>query len=99
MLSPLLSLPIVPDTSQIIFGQAMSSTSIMVQWTEVPSADHYYLMVRSHDTGVMFNKTYTNTSAVMTNLQPSTNYDCYVFTINHAGHGSPSKVRTITTCE
>uniref|UniRef100_A0A3Q2UY66 Uncharacterized LOC102300190 n=1 Tax=Haplochromis burtoni TaxID=8153 RepID=A0A3Q2UY66_HAPBU len=43
------------------------------------------------------NFTYTNTTAVVTNLQHSSNYDCYVYTVNQAGLGSRSKVKTITT--
>ncbi|XP_039456734.1 fibronectin type III domain-containing protein 7-like [Oreochromis aureus] len=45
----------------------------------------------------MMNFTYTNTTAVVTKLQHSSNYDCYVYTVNQAGLGSRSKVKTITT--
>uniref|UniRef100_A0A8P4G5R4 Fibronectin type-III domain-containing protein n=1 Tax=Dicentrarchus labrax TaxID=13489 RepID=A0A8P4G5R4_DICLA len=69
----------------------------MVEWTQVPSADRYYLLVISQATGQTFNMTYTNFSTVVRNLHPSTNYDCYVYTVNSAGLGSRSKVRTITT--
>lgn len=95
---PLISLK-VPDTTQIVIGRAVSSTSIMVEWSEVPSAETYYLLVRSQTTGQELNLTYSNTSALVQNLHPSTNYDCYVYTANQAGLGSSSKVRTITTCE
>lgn len=71
----------------------------MVKWTEVPSAERYHLLVHSQATGHALNLTYTNFTAVVGNLQPSTNYDCYVYTVNQAGTGSRSKVRTITTCE
>lgn len=98
MISPLIPLT-VPDTSQIVVGRAVSSTSIMIEWTEVPSTEHYYLLVRSQATGQELNLTYTNTSAVVQNLHPSTNYDCYIYTANQAGLGSRSKVKTITTCE
>nr|XP_020513608.1 fibronectin type III domain-containing protein 7-like [Labrus bergylta] len=87
----------VPDASQIVVWRAISSTSIMVQWTKVPSAEHYQLMVISQGTGQVWNQTYTNQSAVVGNLQPSTNFDCYITTVNNAGMGSKSKVRTITT--
>ncbi|XP_067454263.1 serine-rich adhesin for platelets [Thunnus thynnus] len=87
----------VPDTSQIVAGRALTSSSIMVQWTEVPSADHYNLQVHSQDTGEMFNLTMTNSTAVVGKLKPSTNYDFYVYTVNEAGLGGKSKVRTITT--
>lgn len=98
MFSSLPSLP-VPDTSQIVDGVAISSTSIMIQWTKVPSADYYYLLVLSQATGQKLNLTYTTNKAVVQNLHPSTNYDCYVYTANQAGLGSRSKVRTVTTCE
>ncbi|XP_039984445.1 uncharacterized protein LOC120790698 [Xiphias gladius] len=87
----------VPDTSQIEVGLPLSSSSIFVQWAEVSSAQRYYLLVRSQATGRTFNLTRTNSSAVVGDLQPSTNYDCYVYTANQAGLGSRSKVRTITT--
>lgn len=91
--------PTVPDTAQITDSQALTSSSIAVQWTEVPSADHYLLQVSSHDRSQTFNRTVSGSSAVVENLTPSTNYDCFVYTLNHAGRGSRSKVRTVTTCE
>ncbi|CAJ1061142.1 uncharacterized protein LOC117806306 [Xyrichtys novacula] len=87
----------VPAKSQIVDGRALSSTSIMVEWTEVPSAEYYYLQVISQTTGEVFNQTYKNSSAVVGNLQSSSNYDIYIFTVNHAGMGGSSKVRTVTT--
>ncbi|XP_074491158.1 uncharacterized protein fndc7b [Sebastes fasciatus] len=77
----------------------MSSTSIMVVWTEVSSTEHYFLLMTSVETGQTVNVTSFNTTAVVGNLQPSTNYECYVYTINHAGIGSKSKVRTILTLD
>ncbi|KAK9519631.1 hypothetical protein VZT92_022346 [Zoarces viviparus] len=87
----------VPATSQIVDGRALSSTSAEVKWTEVTSAEQYYLLMYSQATGQMTNLTSTNSSAVLVNLQPSTNYDFYIVTANHAGSGPESKVRTITT--
>ncbi|XP_067369826.1 mucin-3B [Channa argus] len=87
----------VPDTSQIEVGQPLTSTSIYVKWSQIPSTQRYYLLVRSQATGLTFNLTYTNTSTTVENLQPSTNYDCYVYTANQGGLGFGSKVRTITT--
>ncbi|XP_014901851.1 uncharacterized protein fndc7b [Poecilia latipinna] len=87
----------VPDTSQILDGWPQSSTSVTVKWTTVPSAQHYILQVFSQATEKMLNFTYTTTTATVTNLQPTTNYDCYVYTANQAGLGSRSNVRTITT--
>ncbi|MEQ2170477.1 hypothetical protein GOODEAATRI_000590 [Goodea atripinnis] len=55
--------------------------------------------VNPRTTGNMLNFTLINTTAVVTNLQPTTNYDCYVYTANQAGLGGRSRVRTITTCE
>lgn len=65
----------------------------------MPSAEYYFLLVQSQTTRQTLNMTFTNTSAVVKNLQPSTNYDCYVYTANSGGVGSQSKVKTITTCE
>ncbi|KAM7387685.1 hypothetical protein PAMP_023907 [Pampus punctatissimus] len=87
----------VPDSSQIVAGWALTSSSIIVKWTEVPSTDHYYLLVRSQATEETFNLTLTNSTAVVEKLKPSTNYDFYVYTVNQAGLGGKSKVRTITT--
>ncbi|KAK2835181.1 hypothetical protein Q5P01_015665 [Channa striata] len=87
----------VPDTSQIEVGQALSSSSIFVRWTQIPLTQRYYLLVRSQAAGQSFNLTYTNTSATVEHLQPSTNYDCYVYTANQGGLGIGSKVRTVTT--
>ncbi|PWA21255.1 hypothetical protein CCH79_00009504 [Gambusia affinis] len=87
----------VPEASQILDGWSQSSTSITVRWAAVPSAQSYILQVFSQATGNMLNFTYTNTTATVTNLRPTTNYDCYVFTANQAGLGSRSNVRTITT--
>lgn len=91
----------VPDTSQIEVGQAQSSTSIFVKWTQIPLVQHYYLLVFTQPNGPMLNLTYPNTnlSATVENLQPSTNYDCYIYTANAGGLGLKSKVKTITTCE
>ncbi|XP_034066039.1 uncharacterized protein LOC117542456 [Gymnodraco acuticeps] len=86
----------VPDTAQIKIGTPLSSTSVRVEWTVVPSASRYYLLLYQA-TGPVVNVTSTDTSAVVQNLKPSTNYDCYVFTANKAGMGSKSKKRTITT--
>ncbi|XP_027882788.1 uncharacterized protein fndc7b [Xiphophorus couchianus] len=87
----------VPDASHILEGWPQSSTSITVKWTAVPSAQYYILQVSSQVTGNMLNFTYTNTTATVTNLRPTTNYDCYVYTANQAGLGNKSNVRTITT--
>nr|XP_061832451.1 uncharacterized protein LOC133616849 [Nerophis lumbriciformis] len=80
-----------------VAGRPLSSRSISVTWTKVASADHYYLQVSSQDGSQMFNLTFTETSAVVADLTPSTNYDCFVYTVNHAGVGRRSKVRTVTT--
>lgn len=87
----------VPDTAQITSGVALSSTSVLVEWTEVPSAEYYYLLITSQSTRETLNLTFTEESAEVKDLQPSTNYDCYVYSANRAGVGYESKVRTITT--
>ncbi|XP_008292889.1 uncharacterized protein fndc7b [Stegastes partitus] len=89
----------VTATTQITHGWASTSTSITVKWKTVPLAEYYYLEVYSQDTGKTLNYTLTNTSAVVENLQPSSNYDCYVYTVNKGGMGESSKVRTIRTLQ
>ncbi|KAG7513796.1 fibronectin type III domain-containing protein 7 [Solea senegalensis] len=88
-----------PDTSQIKEGKALTSRSVSLKWSDVPSTDYYILTVSSQDTGQTFKLTFpnTNTSAVVENLTPSTHYDFHVYTVNQAGMGHTSKVRTITT--
>ncbi|XP_053096527.1 uncharacterized protein LOC113530559 [Pangasianodon hypophthalmus] len=87
----------VPDTSQIISGRAVSSTAIALEWDRVSSVDQYFVIVSSSVTSERFNLSFTNTSAIIQNLRPTTSYDCYVFTSNSAGLGARSRVRTVTT--
>ncbi|CAB1419900.1 unnamed protein product [Pleuronectes platessa] len=87
----------VPNTSQIEASRALSSSSIFVKWSVVPSADYYYLTVSSQATGQVLKLNSTNTSAVVRDLMPSTNFDCSVTTANQAGLGRTGKVKTITT--
>ncbi|KAK7901582.1 hypothetical protein WMY93_018351 [Mugilogobius chulae] len=87
----------VPDTPQITSGVALSSTAISLKWTDVPSAQRFYLVIYSQRTGAKLNLTYSTHEAVVRDLQPSTNYDCFVYSANNAGVGYASKVRTVTT--
>lgn len=89
----------VPGTSQITFSKAISSTAIQLDWAQVTTAERYFLLVNSTETGEKYNFTFTGLSAVVRNLRPSTAYSFYVFTMNAAGVGSSSRVRTISTCE
>ncbi|XP_012990390.2 uncharacterized protein LOC105029012 isoform X2 [Esox lucius] len=86
-----------PATAQITSLKTLSSTSIQVEWTRVTTAESYYLLVESETGRVSLNFTYTNTSTVVQNLQPSTAYSCSIYTANKAGLGDRSSVRTITT--
>ncbi|RVE73628.1 hypothetical protein OJAV_G00033020 [Oryzias javanicus] len=87
----------VPDTPQILEGRPLSSSSITIKWSNVTSGQYYVVQVYSQTTGKMVNFTLFNTSTVVRNLQPSSNYDCYVYAVNQAGFGNRSHVRTITT--
>ncbi|XP_060792637.1 fibronectin type III domain-containing protein 7-like [Neoarius graeffei] len=87
----------VPDMSQIISSQAISSTAIALEWDSVSSVDQYFILVNSSITNERYNLSFTNTSAIIQNLQPNTLYDCYVYTSNLAGLGARSRVRTVTT--
>ncbi|XP_041914101.1 uncharacterized protein LOC121678548 [Alosa sapidissima] len=87
----------VPGTSQITFSKAISSTAIQVEWAQVTTAKYYFLLVNSSETGQRYNFTFTGLSALVRNLQPSTAYSFYVDTVNAAGTGGRSRVRTIST--
>ncbi|KAL1022755.1 hypothetical protein UPYG_G00031900 [Umbra pygmaea] len=86
-----------PATSQITSLKALSSSSIQVEWARVTTAQRYYLLMQSETTKQSVNFTFTNTSTVVQNLQPSTAYDFYVYTANAVGFGDRSSVRTIST--
>ncbi|XP_036410759.1 fibronectin-like [Megalops cyprinoides] len=87
----------IPATSQITFSRAISSTAIRFEWSSVSGADRYFLIVEPIAGGETFNHTFTNLSGEVSNLQPSTSYNCYVYSSNVAGLGSASRVRTVTT--
>ncbi|KAM9761579.1 uncharacterized protein fndc7b [Menidia menidia] len=87
----------VPGAAEIIRAWSSSSSSFAIEWSRVPSAQYYLLLVNPQATGNAFNLTSTNTTALLKNLQPSSKYDCYVFTVNEAGMGSESRVRTVLT--
>lgn len=89
----------VPDTSHIIFSRPISSTSIALNWTEVDSAQYYFLVVKNTISGATLNLTLTNISMVVSNLEPDSTYDCFIYSGNEAGVGQASKARTVTTCE
>ncbi|XP_040040842.2 uncharacterized protein fndc7b [Gasterosteus aculeatus] len=87
----------VPATSQIVDGTALTSTSVLVKWTAIPSAALYYLLMYSQTGQILTNETSTNSSAVVLNLQPSTIYHFYIVAANQAGPAARSKVWAVTT--
>lgn len=89
----------MPATSQIVDGTALTSTSVLVKWTAIPSAALYYLLMYSQTGQILTNETSTNSSAVVLNLQPSTIYHFYIVAANQAGPAARSKVWAVTTCK
>ncbi|KAM3604918.1 uncharacterized protein V6R79_017981 [Siganus canaliculatus] len=89
----------VPATSQITFSKAISSTSIKFEWSSVTGADSYILFVEKLFSypPVKYNQTFTTLSGQMDGLMPSTTYNCYVYSSNHAGRGARSSIKTIMT--
>ncbi|KAJ3599685.1 hypothetical protein NHX12_033641 [Muraenolepis orangiensis] len=85
----------VPATSQITRVRALSSTSLLLEWARVPSADSYYVVVKS--SGGNHSGSVTNTSLVVQGLAPRTVYRCSVFTENRAGRGRESVVKAVLT--
>uniref|UniRef100_A0A8C1QH51 Fibronectin type-III domain-containing protein n=1 Tax=Cyprinus carpio TaxID=7962 RepID=A0A8C1QH51_CYPCA len=86
-----------PETSQIIYSKALSSTAILLEWDWVQTAQQYFLLINSTLTGERYNMSLTNNNTVVENLRPATTYDCYVVTSNAGGLGARSRIRTITT--
>ncbi|XP_028823689.1 fibronectin type III domain-containing protein 7-like [Denticeps clupeoides] len=87
----------VPDTSQITVARGLNSSAIRVEWLRVNASERYILSVSSTSTGENLSLNYTGLIAVVTGLQPSTAYDCYVYSSNAAGPGPRSRVRTVST--
>ncbi|XP_049603206.1 pneumococcal serine-rich repeat protein [Syngnathus scovelli] len=89
----------VPATSQITYSRAISSTSIIFEWSSVFGADSYILYVEELFSvpTKKYNRTSTNLSGQVDNLIPSTTYNCYVYADNNAGRSARSNIRTIIT--
>ncbi|XP_023191873.1 uncharacterized protein LOC111608990 [Xiphophorus maculatus] len=89
----------VPDTSQITSSQAISSTSIKLQWSAVTGADSYILFVEEafRSPPRIYNQTFTTSNGQIGGLTPSTTYNCYIYSSNAAGRGAKSNINTITT--
>lgn len=85
--------------AQILSARALSSSSIALEWDRVSSVDQYFVLVNSSVPGDRYNLTFTNSSGTISNLRPTTTYDCYVVTSNSAGQGARSRLRTVTTRE
>ncbi|XP_033507400.2 uncharacterized protein LOC117272533 [Epinephelus lanceolatus] len=89
----------VPATSQITYSKAISSTSIKFEWSNVIGADNYNLFVEKLFSfpAQTYNQTFTTLSGQVDGLNPSTTYNCYIYSSNSAGRGAKSTTRTITT--
>ncbi|KAI7809537.1 hypothetical protein IRJ41_010869 [Triplophysa rosa] len=88
----------VPTTSQITFSKAISSTSIRFEWSSAFGSDKYILGVdKSLSPTTHHEEIFTTLSGQVNNLQPSTAYNCYIYSSNSAGLGAKSLVKTIRT--
>ncbi|KAK1790977.1 hypothetical protein P4O66_014811, partial [Electrophorus voltai] len=88
----------VPAASQITFAKSISSTSVGFQWAKASGADGYVLVVAGITNSSDYrNLTVTSLSAVVTSLQPSTSYSCYIYSYNSVGMSAKGAVKTVTT--
>lgn len=101
MFNTLSCISTVPATSQITYSKAISSTSIKFEWSNVIGADSYNLFVEKLFSfpAQTYNQTFTTLSGQVDGLNPSTTYNCYIYSSNSAGRGAKSTTRTITTCK
>nr|XP_015211037.1 PREDICTED: uncharacterized protein LOC102685057 [Lepisosteus oculatus] len=87
----------VPATSQIISSESVSSSTIRAQWSNATGASQYFLIAEATSSVQKVNMSFTTLNGEISNLQPSTTYNLYIYSANSAGLGAPGKVRTVTT--
>ncbi|XP_058478916.1 mucin-4-like [Solea solea] len=88
----------VPDTTQFISVEPISSTSVTFEWNNVIGADSFLLFMEQYDSpSTKHSKTFTTWTGVMDGLQPSTTYNCYIYSINSAGQSYRSATKTVMT--
>ncbi|CAL8306274.1 unnamed protein product [Lota lota] len=85
-----------PATSQITQVWPLTSTTVLLEWARVPTADSYFVALVPK-AGQNHSLTVANTSVVFTGLTPRTVYWCSVFTENKAGRGWQSVVKAVLT--
>ncbi|KAG7280759.1 hypothetical protein CRUP_037689 [Coryphaenoides rupestris] len=85
-----------PATTQITRVKAMSSTTVLLEWAHVSTADSYFVVAIPEE-GQNHTVTVTNTSMVLTGLTPRMIYRCSVFTENSGGQGWQSMVKAVLT--
>ncbi|XP_030607410.1 fibronectin type III domain-containing protein 7-like [Archocentrus centrarchus] len=89
----------VPAAPQITFFKAVSSTSIMFEWTTVVGVVNYTLIVEEFfkSPPQSFQNTFTDSKGQINGLTPFTTYNCYVYASNSAGRSAQSNTRIIST--
>ncbi|MEQ2241861.1 hypothetical protein ILYODFUR_029758, partial [Ilyodon furcidens] len=89
----------VPAASQITSSQAISSTSIKFNWSNVTGVESYILFVEERFSSPLriYNRTFNSSCGQMDGLTPSTTYDCYIYSSNSAGRGAKSNTKTTIT--
>lgn len=101
MLSSFFYIPPVPAAPQITLSEALSSTSIRLEWTSVMGAVNYTVIVEEFfkSPAQNFTKTFTASRGQIDDLNTFTTYSCIVYASNNAGRSALSNTRIITTCK
>uniref|UniRef100_A0A8C8FD89 Fibronectin type-III domain-containing protein n=1 Tax=Oncorhynchus tshawytscha TaxID=74940 RepID=A0A8C8FD89_ONCTS len=88
---------LVPATSQITYSKAISSTSIRFEWSGVPGADKYLLVVDGDD-GHTHTCSSNSTDCSFTDLHCAETYAVTVLTMDRGCYSDPSpdvELRTV----
>ncbi|KAK0153692.1 Fibronectin type III domain-containing protein 7 [Merluccius polli] len=91
----------VPATPQLTISEALSSSSIRFQWSNVTGAESYSLIVElfylTKPSLQVYNGSFTSLTGQVDGLNASTRYSCYVYSYNSAGYGAKSGSKIVTT--
>ncbi|XP_041125909.1 fibronectin type III domain-containing protein 7-like [Polyodon spathula] len=88
--------PTAPDVPSIDQVYSKQSSSITVEWTAVPGATGYTL--RAEDGKSIIETTVTGSPGTIRNLDPATQYEISLMSVNAGGRSQPSlpkKVKTV----
>lgn len=89
-ISPVFVIFLVPNPVLNLVASPKSTTSVEVNWLYPQGANQYYkyLVQAYNTTGVLFNKTVSNNSTDVPDLEPGTKYNINVTTIAAPGSAS-----------